>query len=47
VNDPGLLSVRFTGRFDKETVEQVLTALVTIAPFNYSIKQNLITISKK
>jgi transmembrane sensor len=47
VNDPGLLSARFTGRFDKETIEQVLNALVTIAPFNYSIKQNLITISKK
>jgi transmembrane sensor len=47
VNDPGLLSVRFTGRFDKETIEQVFNALVTIAPFNYTIKQNLITISKK
>ncbi len=47
VNDPELLSVRFTGRFDKENIEQVLNALVTIAPFNYTIKQNLITISKK
>jgi transmembrane sensor len=47
VNDPGLLSVRFTGRFDKETIEQVLNALVTIVPFNYTIKQNNITISKK
>ncbi len=47
VNDPGLLSVRFTGRFDKESIEQVLNALVTIAPFNYTIKQNHITISKK
>jgi len=47
VNDPGLLSVRFTGRFDKETIEQVLNALVTIAPFDYTVKQNHITISKK
>jgi len=47
VNDPGLLSVRFTGRFDKETIEQVLNALVTIVPFNYTIRQNLITISRK
>jgi transmembrane sensor len=47
VNDPELKSVRFTGRFDKETIEQVFNALVTIVPFNYTIKQNLITISKK
>jgi transmembrane sensor len=47
VNDPGLLSVRFTGRFDKETIEQVFNALVSIVPFNYTIKQNLITISEK
>lgn len=47
VNDPELSTVRFTGRFDKETIQQVLNALVTIAPFNYTIKQNLITISKK
>jgi ferric-dicitrate binding protein FerR (iron transport regulator) len=47
VNYPKLNSVRFTGKFDKETVEQVLTALVTVTPFNYTIKQNLITISEK
>jgi len=46
VNDPELKSVRFTGRFDKETIEQVFNALVTIVPFNYTIKQNRITISK-
>ena len=47
VNDPQLNSARFTGKFDKETLEQVLNALVTVTPFNYTIKQNLITISEK
>ncbi len=47
VNYPVLNTIRFSGKFDKETLEQVLNALVTITPFNYSIKQNLITISKK
>jgi len=46
VNNPELNSARFTGKFDKETLEQVLNALVTVTPFNYNIKQNLITISK-
>jgi len=41
-----LLSARFTGKFDKETIEQVLQALASVTPFNYKIKQNLITISK-
>ena len=47
VNYPELNSARFTGKFDKETLEQVLNALVTVTPFNYNIKQNLITISEK
>ena len=47
VNYPELNSARFTGKFDRETLEQVLKALVTVTPFNYSIKQNLITISEK
>jgi len=46
VNYPELQTARFTGKFDKETLEQVLKALVTVTPFNYNIKQNLITISK-
>jgi len=41
-----LNSARFTGRFDKETLEQVLNALVTVTPFKYIIKQNIITITK-
>jgi transmembrane sensor len=47
VNYPELNSARFSGKFDKETVEQVLNALKTVTPFNYNIKQNLITISEK
>ena len=46
VNYRELNSARVTGKFDKETLEQVLNALVTVTPFNYTIKQNLITISK-
>ena len=46
VNYPELNRARFTGKFDKETLEQILKALVTVTPFNYNIKQNLITISK-
>jgi transmembrane sensor len=47
VNYQELNSARFSGKFDKETVEQVLNALKTVTPFNYIIKQNLITISEK
>lgn len=47
VNYPELNLARFTGKFDRETLEQVLNALVTVTPFNYNIKQNLITISEK
>ena len=47
VNYKELNSARFSGKFDKETVEQVLNALKTVTPFNYNIKQNLITISEK
>jgi transmembrane sensor len=46
VDNPELNSARFTGKFDKETLEQVLNALVTVTPFKYNIKQNLITISR-
>jgi ferric-dicitrate binding protein FerR (iron transport regulator) len=46
VNNPELNSARFSGKFDKETLEQVLNALVLVTPFKYRIKQNLITISK-
>lgn len=41
-----LNTARFTGKFDKETLEQVLNALVTVTPFKYTINKNLITITK-
>jgi transmembrane sensor len=47
VDYPELYTTRFTGKFDKETLEQVLIALETITPFSHHIKQNQITISKK
>jgi len=47
IDYPELSSARFSGKFDKETLEQVLNALVTVTPFDYTVKQNLITISKK
>jgi ferric-dicitrate binding protein FerR (iron transport regulator) len=47
VNYPELNSARFSGKFDKETLEQVLNAIRTITPFEYNIKQNKVSISKK
>jgi transmembrane sensor len=47
VNYPELNSVRFTGKFDKETLEQVLNAIRIVTPFEYNIKQNKVLISKQ
>ena len=47
VDYPELNSARFTGRFDKETVEQVMNALSTITPFSFEIRKNQITIMNK
>jgi ferric-dicitrate binding protein FerR (iron transport regulator) len=47
VKYPELNAARFTGKFDKETFEQVLRALVLVTPFDYEIKRNIITISKR
>lgn len=46
VTYPELNSTRVTGKFDKETLEQVLKALATVTPFRYDIKQNHVRISK-
>lgn len=46
VNYPELYQARFTGTFDKETVEQVMNALSTITPFKYEIKKNQIVLNK-
>jgi transmembrane sensor len=47
LNDPELATIRFSGTFDKETLEQVMDALIVVTPFNYGIKQNIITITPK
>lgn len=47
VKDPEILTYRFKGSFEKETLEQALEALQLASHFNYSIKKNVITISKK
>jgi len=41
-----LNNARFSGKFDKETVEQVMHALSTITPFRFEIRKNQITIMK-
>jgi len=42
-----LNTIRFTGKFDKETLEQVLNAIKTITPINYTIKHDVVTITEK
>jgi ferric-dicitrate binding protein FerR (iron transport regulator) len=46
VDYPELNNARFTGKFDKETVEQVMSALSTITPFKFEIRKNQIIITK-
>lgn len=41
-----LKNARFSGKFDKETIEQALKALTFVSPFRYEIKKNMITITK-
>lgn len=47
LNHPGLKEARFSGRFDKETIEQALKALTIVTPFQYEIKKNKIFIYKQ
>jgi ferric-dicitrate binding protein FerR (iron transport regulator) len=47
VQDPEILTYRFKGSFEKETLEQALEALQLASHFNYTIKKNIITISRK
>lgn len=42
-----LKNSRYTGTFEKESIEQALRALSLSLPFDYSIDQNRITISRK
>lgn len=44
--DPAVKNLRFTGRFEKETIEQVLKALQITAEFRYSVSGRNITISQ-
>ena len=47
INDQRVKEARFTGTFDKETIEQALKALSYIVPFNYSIEKDSVLIQKK
>lgn len=44
---PELNNIRITGKFDKETLEEALRALQLTTPFDYTIEQNLVTITKR
>lgn len=46
VTDPEILTYRFKGSFEKETLEQALEALQLASHFNYKVKKNVIVISK-
>jgi ferric-dicitrate binding protein FerR (iron transport regulator) len=43
---PALKNARFSGKFDKETIEQALNAMILATPFRYTISKNKITIYK-
>ncbi len=47
INNEDLKSSRYTGTFEKETIEQALKALSLSLPFKYKIDKNQITILKK
>jgi transmembrane sensor len=44
--DPSIKSMRFTGIFTNETIEQALEALQITSRFHYTIKDNTITLTK-
>jgi transmembrane sensor len=46
-DDPSKEDLRFTGSFKNETIQQALEALLLSAKFNYSIRDNEITIKDK
>jgi transmembrane sensor len=47
LQNPALADVRFSAKFDKESIADVLNALKIIEPFHYEINKNIITILKK
>ncbi len=46
INNDEIKEWRYTGTFDKETIEQALTALKLSMPFQYTINKNHVTIEK-
>jgi ferric-dicitrate binding protein FerR (iron transport regulator) len=42
-----LKKAKFTGSFEKESITEALNAMQLLSPFNYSIKNNTVTISAK
>jgi len=46
IKDESLKTTLFSGVFEKESIEQSLTALRLATPFNYKIKQNHVTITR-
>ncbi len=46
IEDEQLKNSRYTGKFEKENIEQALEALSLSLPFEYTIDQNKITINK-
>jgi transmembrane sensor len=47
LQDPSLADDRFSAKFDRESISDVLNALNIIEPFHYEINKNMITIFKK
>ncbi|MDP4290953.1 MAG: FecR family protein [Bacteroidota bacterium] len=47
LENQALADDRFSGKFDRESITDVLNALNIIEPFHYEIKKNIIIISKK
>lgn len=47
LKDERLANIRFSGKFDKETIQEVLNALMFIQPFTYDINKNKIYIKSK
>jgi ferric-dicitrate binding protein FerR (iron transport regulator) len=46
IEEPKLMTVRYTGTFEKETIEQALRALSISLPFKYAILKDSVTIWK-
>jgi transmembrane sensor len=47
LQNPSLADVRFSAKFDRESIADVLNALKIIEPFHYEINKNIVTILKK